>query len=124
MIQYQPATETVRELPLLIVPPTINKYYILDLAPGRSMIEYLTAQGQQVFVMSWRNPDERGDARGGRHLLGGRRAPARRLLRRHPGQPDRRGASGPVPGRGRRGRRQPAAGEPDAPGHHARSGPH
>jgi len=59
LIQYQPATETVREVPLLIVPPTINKYYILDLAPGRSMIEYLTAQGQQVFVMSWRNPDER-----------------------------------------------------------------
>ncbi|MGB6614476.1 MAG: alpha/beta fold hydrolase [Trebonia sp.] len=59
LIQYQPTTETVRELPLLIVPPTINKYYILDLAPGRSMIEYLTAHGQQVFVMSWRNPDER-----------------------------------------------------------------
>jgi polyhydroxyalkanoate synthase len=59
LIQYQPTTETVRELPLLIVPPTINKYYILDLAPGRSMIEYLTGQGQQVFVMSWRNPDER-----------------------------------------------------------------
>jgi polyhydroxyalkanoate synthase len=59
LIQYQPATETVRELPLLIVPPTINKYYILDLAPGRSLIEYLVAQGQQVFVMSWRNPDKR-----------------------------------------------------------------
>ena len=59
LIQYQPATETVRELPLLIVPPTINKYYILDLAPGRSLIEYLVAQGQQVFVMSWRNPDAR-----------------------------------------------------------------
>jgi poly[(R)-3-hydroxyalkanoate] polymerase subunit PhaC len=59
LIQYQPSTETVRELPLLIVPPTINKYYILDLAPGRSMIEYLTGQGQQVFVVSWRNPDER-----------------------------------------------------------------
>jgi len=59
LIQYQPATETVRSLPLLIVPPTINKYYILDLAPGRSMIEYLVSQGQQVFVMSWRNPDER-----------------------------------------------------------------
>ena len=59
LIQYQPSTATVREIPLLIVPPTINKYYILDLAPGRSMIEYLTSQGQQVFVMSWRNPDAR-----------------------------------------------------------------
>jgi polyhydroxyalkanoate synthase len=59
LIQYQPSTETVREVPLLIVPPTINKFYILDLAPGRSMVEYLTGQGQQVFVMSWRNPDAR-----------------------------------------------------------------
>jgi len=38
------------------VPPTINKYYALDLAPGRSLIEYLVGAGQQVFVMSWRNP--------------------------------------------------------------------
>jgi polyhydroxyalkanoate synthase len=59
LIQYTPAAGTVRELPLLIVPPTINKYYILDLAPGRSLIEYLVGQGQQVFVMSWRNPDAR-----------------------------------------------------------------
>ncbi len=45
--------------PLLIVPPMINKYYITDLAPGRSMAEFLTTQGHQVFVVSWRNPDAR-----------------------------------------------------------------
>ena len=40
------------------MPPTINKYYVLDLAPGRSIVEYLVAQGQQVFVISWRNPGQ------------------------------------------------------------------
>lgn len=59
IIQYRPQTDTVREVPLLIIPPTINKYYVLDLAPGRSLIEYLVRQGQQVFVISWRNPDAR-----------------------------------------------------------------
>jgi polyhydroxyalkanoate synthase subunit PhaC len=59
LIQYQPVTETVFRYPLLIVPPMINKYYITDLAPGRSMAEFLTAQGHQVFVISWRNPDAR-----------------------------------------------------------------
>jgi polyhydroxyalkanoate synthase len=59
LIQYQPVTETVYRYPLLIVPPMINKYYIVDLAPGRSMVEYLLSMGQQVFVMSWRNPDAR-----------------------------------------------------------------
>jgi polyhydroxyalkanoate synthase subunit PhaC len=56
LIQYAPQTATVRAVPLLIVPPVINKFYVLDLAPGRSLIEYLVAQGQQVFLMSWRNP--------------------------------------------------------------------
>ena len=59
VIQYRPQTETVRSVPLLIIPPTINKFYVLDLAPGRSLIEYLVGQGQQVFVISWRNPDSR-----------------------------------------------------------------
>jgi polyhydroxyalkanoate synthase len=59
LIQYQPSTAMVHRFPLLIVPPMINKFYITDLAPGRSMIEFLTGQGFQVFVISWRNPDRR-----------------------------------------------------------------
>jgi polyhydroxyalkanoate synthase len=59
LIQYRPQTQRVREVPLLIVPPTINKYYVLDLAPGRSLVEYLVQHDQQVFIISWRNPDAR-----------------------------------------------------------------
>jgi polyhydroxyalkanoate synthase subunit PhaC len=59
LLQYQPQTPKVHRVPLLIVPPTINKHYILDLAPGRSLVEYLIGSGQQVFVISWRNPDAR-----------------------------------------------------------------
>jgi poly[(R)-3-hydroxyalkanoate] polymerase subunit PhaC len=59
LIQYQPVTATVHRYPLVIVPPMINKFYITDLAPGRSMVEYLVGQGHQVFVVSWRNPDAR-----------------------------------------------------------------
>ncbi len=57
LIQYKPQTESVYEQPLVIVPPTINKYYVLDLAPGRSIAEYLVQQGFQVFMVSWRNPE-------------------------------------------------------------------
>jgi polyhydroxyalkanoate synthase len=59
LIRYRPTTETVREVPLLVVPPTINKFYITDLAPGRSIVEHYLSAGQQVFMISWRNPDER-----------------------------------------------------------------
>lgn len=57
LIQYAPATKQVHEVPLLFVPPTINKYYILDISPGRSMVEWLLGEQQQVFTISWRNPD-------------------------------------------------------------------
>jgi polyhydroxyalkanoate synthase len=59
LLQYRPRTPKVRRVPLLVVPPTINKYYIVDLAPERSLVEYLVRSGQQVFVISWRNPDAR-----------------------------------------------------------------
>jgi class II poly(R)-hydroxyalkanoic acid synthase len=59
LIQYQPATPKVHRFPVVIVPPMINKFYITDLAPGRSMIEYLVGEGFTVFAISWRNPDAR-----------------------------------------------------------------
>lgn len=59
LIQYTPQTEEVYDVPLLVVPPTINKFYAIDLAPGRSLIEYAVQQGRQMFVISWRNPDGR-----------------------------------------------------------------
>jgi polyhydroxyalkanoate synthase len=59
LIQYAPATETVLKVPLLIVPPWINKFYILDLTPEKSFIKWCVDQGLTVFVISWVNPDER-----------------------------------------------------------------
>ncbi|MEQ1615328.1 MAG: alpha/beta fold hydrolase, partial [Hyphomicrobiaceae bacterium] len=59
LIQYTPTTATVHEVPLLIVPPWINKFYILDLTQPKSFIRYAIAQGFTVFIVSWVNPDER-----------------------------------------------------------------
>src|SRR5918995_1476027 len=58
LLAYEPQTETVFARPLLYSPPWVNKYYVMDLAPGRSFVEYAVGQGFTVFAISYRNPDE------------------------------------------------------------------
>jgi polyhydroxyalkanoate synthase len=56
LIQYAPTTASVRARPILMIPPQVNKHYFLDLAPGRSLVEYLVGCGMQYFTLVWRNP--------------------------------------------------------------------
>lgn len=58
LIQFEPQTDEVHEIPILVSPPWINKYYIMDLAPGRSLLEWAVQHGHTVFVISYRDPDE------------------------------------------------------------------
>ena len=66
LLQYAPATAKVRAVPLVMIPPEINRYYIMDLAPGRSLVEFAVSQGIGVFMVVWRNPSSlRGEGRWG-----------------------------------------------------------
>lgn len=69
LIQYAASTETVLKRPLLIVPPWINKFYVLDLNPKKSFIRWAVEQGHTVFVVSWVNPDERMAAKSFEHYM-------------------------------------------------------
>ncbi len=58
LLQYSPSTERVNAIPMVLIPPQINKFYFMDMAPGRSFVEFCVQRGFQMFVVSWRNPTE------------------------------------------------------------------
>ena len=58
LLQYTPTTDEVYTIPTIVIPPPIGRYYFLDLAPGRSFVEYAVSSGFQTFLVSWRNPDK------------------------------------------------------------------
>ena len=83
-MQYPPQTEQVHEVPLLCSPPWINKYYVMDLAPGRSFVEWAVQHGRTVFAISYRNPDESmAEPTMDDYLINGADARARRGQRDH-----------------------------------------
>ena len=66
LLQYTPTTPKVRAIPVLMIPPQINRHYVMDLSPGRSLVEFAVSQGIQVFMIVWRNPSSlRGEGRWG-----------------------------------------------------------
>ena len=66
LLQYTPTTPKVRTIPVLMIPPQINRHYVMDLSPGRSLVEFAVSQGIQVFMVVWRNPSpQRGDGKWG-----------------------------------------------------------
>ena len=66
LLQYTPATPKVRAIPVLMIPPQINRHYVMDLSPGRSLVEFTVSQGIQAFMIVWRNPSsQRGEGRWG-----------------------------------------------------------
>ena len=83
VIQYTPSTPEVRTRPVLMIPPQINRYYFMDLAPGRSFVEHAVSRGLQYFTISWRNPTVDAVGLEPRHLRRGVPARGRRGQRDH-----------------------------------------
>lgn len=88
LLQYSPTTPTVHKTPLLLIPPWINKFYVLDLRPQNSMVKWLVDQGHTVFCLSWVNPDERHAHKGFEHYMTDGPLEAMKQIRQLTGEPD------------------------------------